>query len=263
MSTNAVTAIIEALSAGPKTPEQLKEEVVTRRGISQSTYYHQLKQLIKSGEVEDAKFIYKGHRVSELVISDLLRPMEDPTTEALEIELSKNLEFLAKKPGIALSPLFLMRIEQCLTSKLAEVRLFALEALSTTLGNLTDSVEDKKARETIITRFYDNLVRIVSDEPDTQVRASAIRIFPALGDPRAIDIFIEILEKYPDDKYSQIENSMMQSIVWPYDPNRRPRNYLTRDHHPQILLRLSELSANGNKRASKLADAIRHGGTRL
>jgi len=251
-------AIINALLSGPKMPEDLKHEVASKfeDGFSNSSYHYHLKQLIERGEVEDAKYSYKGQRVSDVVIEEILRPI-GAGNEAQIVELSKNLEFLAGRPGIAMRPLFLSKTEDCLGSKLIEVRRSALSALSTTLWNLSESADDRRAREIINERFFDTLTEIVKNDVDLDVKGRAIKILAELGDSRAIDILMEIAEKATDKQYRELKNSLEQAIVWPYDPNRRPRNYLTHYHHPEILLRLSKLAAEGNGRASELADMIR------
>jgi hypothetical protein len=263
-------AIINALLSGPRTSEDLKHEVASKfeDGFSNSSYHYHLKQLIERGEVEDAKYSYKGQRVSDAVIEEILKPIQ-AGTGAQAIELSKNLEFLAGKPGITMKPLFLAKTEDCLGSKLIEVRRSALSALSTALWNLSESPDDTRAREKIKERFFDALTEIVKKkivkkkDVDLDVKGRAIKILAELGDSRAIDILMETVKKATDDHYRELKNSLEQAIAWPYDPNRRPRNYLTRYYHSKILLRLSELAAKrkgkGKARASELAAMIRRG----
>ncbi len=256
-------AIINVLQTGPKDPSELKREVL-KLGVSRSTYHYTLRKLIDRGEVEDAKYSYKGSRVSDTVVQEILGPIT-ASTEPQQNELSKNLEFLATKAGIALKALFLPKIEECLTSKLVEVRRSALSALSMTLWNLSESPEDNRAREEINKRFFtilEKVVRIekvVRSDDDFDVKGRAIKILAALGDSRAVDILIDVVARVTDDDYQKLKIYIKEAIVSPYHPSRRPRNYLTRYYQPKILIRLSELAAQGNKRASELADLIRHG----
>lgn len=196
--------------------------------------------------------------MSDVVIEEILKSIQ-AGTDAQAIELSKNLEFLARRPGIAMRPLFLLKTEDCLGSKLIQVRRSALSALSTILWNLSESADDRRARKIINERFFDTLTEIVKNDVDRDVKGRVIKILAELGDSRAIDILMEIAEKATDEQYRELKNSLEQAIVWPYDPNRRPRNYLTRYYHSKILLRLSELAAEGNGRASELAAMIRRG----
>jgi hypothetical protein len=257
---DARAAIINALLVGPKTPRELRGEV-TQLGVPPSTYHYTLRQMIKHGEVEEAKYSYKGQGVSDAVVEELLSPLGEAErlSEPRTIEFSKNLEFLAKKRGIALKPRFLSTIEDCLAGSLADVRKCAMAALSDTLWNLSETPEDKSARQIVNERFFEMLARTAKNDADLDIRRSAVKMLAELGDPRAIDVVMEIVEKATDEQYRELKNSLEQAIVWPYDPNRRPRNYLTRYYHSKVLLRLSKLAAKGNGRASELAAMIRRG----
>jgi hypothetical protein len=227
-------------------------------GVAPSTYHYTLRQMIKHGEVEEATYEYKGQGVSDALVEELLMPLSS-STESQAIELSKNLEFLAKKRDIALKARFLSSIQDCLRSELADVRRSALLALSDTLWNLSETPENKRAREIINKSFFEGLTHIIRDDTDLDIKASAVRIVPTLGDPRGIDVLIEVVEKATDEDYHGLKNSIEQAIVWPYKTDRRPRNLLTRHHHAKILIRLSQLAAQGNVRASELASMIRRG----
>jgi hypothetical protein len=215
--------------------------------------------LIKHGEVGHAKYSYKGQRLSDGAIEELLGPIAGTESHAEEIELSKNLMFLAEKLGIALQTRFLSTLEECLHSDLADVRTNALSALADTLCNLDDAhyAEDKKAREVIGERFFELLASLAKTDEDLNSRGNAIETLAKLGDPKAIEIFAELIEKTSDEEYRRIEKSLQQAIVWGHDPTGEARNFLTRYHHHRILKGLSELAAKGNERASKLADQIR------
>jgi hypothetical protein len=253
-------AIIDALVKEPKTPKELKAEV-TKQGVTRSTYHYVLRQMIKHGEVGEAKYNYKGQRVSDVVIEELLSPIGTAETPAQQIELSKNLSFLARKPGVALQPRFLSTLEELMDTQLGDLRKNALSALSDTLWNLDDTAfaEDKKARGIIRERFFTHLVNMIQNDSDLDNRGRAIRLLAELGDPEGIDHVLKVIEKASDGEYQALKNSVEQVIVWPYDPARRPRNYLTRNYHPKILIKLSRLAAEGNERASELATMIRRG----
>jgi len=257
------TAIINSLLTGPKTQRELKREV-TEQGVPPSTYHYVLGQMIKHGEVGGLRYCYKGQRLSDAAIEELLGPVAATKSPAQEIELSKNLMFLARKPGIALQPRFLSTLEECLTNKLtnesaAEVRRNALSALSDTLWNVDDAAyaEDKKAREIIRERFFNLLANIALTDADLSNRGNAVTTLAELGDPRAIDVLAEIVEKVPEEEYRWLQPALQRAIVWGYDSTGMRRNYLVRHHRPRILMRLSDLAAEGNKRASELADQIR------
>lgn len=256
---NAVEAIREALSTGPQTPEDLKEEVVTKRGIARATYHHNLRQMINRGEVAEAKYSSKGERVSDAIVEELLNRTAE--TDAQRIELSKDLEFLSRKSGIALKGNFLSRIEECLLSEIFDVRKFSLLALNTTLWNLHDDYyeEDRTARQRIRERFYESIANLAKRDRDLGVRADAIRTLAELGEFRAVEVILEIIKNESEENYQVLKNSIEQAIVWQYMENRRPRNYLTRENHHKILIALSDLASKGNQRASELATEIRRG----
>ena len=184
-----------------------------------------------------------------------------PKSPAQQIELSKNLSFLAGKPGIALQARFLSTLEELIDSQLSDLRKNALSALSDTLWNLDDTAfaEDKKAREIIKERFFKLLTSIIEKDADLDNRGRAIRLLAELGDPIGIEYVLRVIEDASDQEYQVIKYSIQQAIVWKYTQDRRPRNYLTRDYHHKILIALSRLAADGNKRASELAGEIRIG----
>lgn len=249
-------AIIAAL-AHPKTPKELKAEIVTRQGVSNSTYHYTLKQMTKRGEIAEPKYSYKGQRVSEIVVQDLLKG--DAATEGLQLELSRNLVFLATKPGIVLSPLFLSKTEQFLGSKLAEVCGNALFALSRALSSLREEEyeDDKRAREIVIQRFFGPLAEIVKqNDSDQDIRNRAIVLLAELGDPRAIPALASLIES-SNEEYARLKAPLEKALVGFDDPPRR--NLLVRDHHSKILAKLSEMAAHGNGRASDLAKTVRLG----
>jgi hypothetical protein len=255
---NAVEAIREALSTGPKTPEELKE-VVTKRGIARSTYQYNLRQMIKRGEIAETKYSSKGERVSDAIAEELLNRTAE--TDAQRIELSKDLEFLSRKPGIAMKGQFLSKIEECLHSQLSEVRKFSLLALNTTLWILQDDgyEEDKTARQRIRERFYELIANLAKSDTDLSVRADAIKTLAELGDFRAIAIILEIVNSASEQEYQVLKDPIRYAIVWKYMDNRRPKNYLTREYHHKILIALSDLASKGNQRASELATELRRG----
>lgn len=258
--TDPRTSIVNALVSEPKTPKELKREV-TAQGVPPSTYHYVLRQMIKHGEVGEAKYSYKGQRVSDAVIEELLSLIGTAEFPAQQIELSKNLSFLARKPGIALRPRFLSTLEELMDSQVSDLRKNALLALSDTLWNLDDTAfaEDKKARETIKERFFRHLTNIIEKDVDLDNRGQAIKLLAELGDPEGIDHVLKVIEKASDEEYQVLKNSIEQAIVWKYSKDRRPRNYLTRDYHHKILIAISKLAADGNKRASELAGEIRVG----
>jgi len=257
---DARTAIISVLVKGPRPPRELKCEVLAL-GVPKSSHHYALRQLIKHGDVNKVEpmYSYRGQRLSDRDVRELLGPVTTAESEAQQIERSKNLVFLAKTPGIVLQPRFLSTLEECLHSDLADVRTNALSALADTLCNLDDAhyAEDKKAREVIGETFFELLASLAKTDEDLNSRGNAIETLAKLGDPKAIEIFAELIEKTSDEEYRSIEKSLQQAIVWGHDPTGEARNFLTRYHHHRILKGLSELAAKGNERASKLADQIR------
>lgn len=257
---DARTAIINSLLTGPKSPSELRGQV-TGQSVSKSTYHYVLRQMIRQAEVGEAKYSYKGQRVSNAVVEELLGLIGIAESTTQQIELSKNLMFLAKKPGIALQPRFLLTLEECLGSQLVELRKNALSAIGDTLWNLEDTAyaDDKKAREIIRERFFEPLAKTISSDSDLDNRGRAIRILAELGDPKAIDLLVGVVKDASEQEYQGLKGSIEQAIVWKYAPDRRPRNHLTRDYHHKILIALSKLAADENKRASELAEQIRQG----
>jgi len=253
---DARAAIISALEKTPKTPRELKAEVVAK-GVPKSTYHYVLRQLIRRGEVSEAKYAYRGERLSDATIQELLGPVTRIKSASQKIELSKNLMYLADKPGIALQPNFLLTLEKCLRSRKPDVRSEALLALETTLRKLDDEgyVEDKKSREIIKEKFFKRLATMIRRDSDLDVRGRVIEVLAELGDPRAIDLLLYVIRRASDKDYSRLQNPLRRAIIPP--PTGQSRNYLTRYHHHTILRTLSELASKGNKRATELADQIR------
>jgi hypothetical protein len=241
---------------GPRPPRELKFEVLAL-GVPKSSYHYALRQLIKHGGVNKVEpmYSYRGQRLSDRDVRELLGPVTTAESEAQQIERSKNLVFLAKTPGIVLQPRFLLNVGKCLDSTSAHVRGRTLHALSDVLRELDDAAyaEDKKARDVVNKRLLKKLAGIVHSDADLDVRGIAIEVVAELADPRAVGILLEVVEKASDKEYRRLQNPLQRAIV----PSVQSKSYLTRHRYYVILRRLSELAGRGNKRASELADLIR------
>jgi hypothetical protein len=253
-------AIINTLATSPKTPKELRKEVVTKQGVPKSSYHYTIKQMVKSGEVEEPKYRYIGNRVSDQMVREVLLPTMPNISPEVEIELSKNLQFIARRSGVGMHPVFRSKLQEYLKSKNEEVHKAALVALSDTLWHLSESPDDKKTRNIIDQEFFALVENIVRNDSDLDCRGRAVRILPELDNVAAIDVVVSLIEKTDEREYEALEHSIKQAIVWRFDRNRRPRNFLTLKHHARILNILSNMAAKGNKRASELADGIRRGG---
>lgn len=250
--------ILNELMGGPKTPKDLLA-AATSRGVSRSSYYYTLTQMMNLGEVEDAKYRYLGNRVSDQMVTEILLPTTPNLSVEFEVELAKNLQFLARRSGVGMKPLFLSKLQECLVSKNTEVRKAALVALSESLWQLSESPDDRKTRAIIDQSFFASLESIARNDADLDCRGEAVRILPELDNVSAIDVIVGLTEKTDEKEYEVLKYSIKQAIVWGFDRNRRPRNYLTLKHQARILNILSNMAAKGNKRASELADEIRRG----